>query len=59
MATIEVIYYSLDFPGAMFLYDALYNDRRLGAYDLTPILFTSTDGNNSTGCITIMIKKCF
>ena len=44
MATMEVIYYSRDFPGAISLYDALYNDRRIGPYEITPLMFTSTDG---------------
>lgn len=40
----EVIYYSRDFPGAMALYDAFYIDRRIGSYEVTPLVFTSTDG---------------
>jgi hypothetical protein len=44
VATMEVIYYSRDFPGAISLYDALYNDRRIGPYEITPLMFTSTDG---------------
>ena len=44
VAALEVIYYSRSFPGAMTLYDALYMDRKIGLYDVTPLLFTSTDG---------------
>ena len=44
MATLEVIYYSRDFPGAIALNDAFYIDRRIGPHEVTPLLFTSTDG---------------
>ena len=44
MVTMEVIYYSRDFPGTMALYDAFYINRRIGRYEVTPLFFTSTDG---------------
>ena len=44
MATMEVIYYSRDFPGAIALNDAFYIDRRIGPHEVTPLFFTSTDG---------------
>ena len=44
MVSMEVIYYSRDFPGAISLHDALYENRRIGSYDVTPSQFTSTDG---------------
>ena len=40
----EVVYYSLDFPGAISLHDALYESRKIGSYEVTPLQFTSTDG---------------
>ncbi|XP_028409018.1 uncharacterized protein LOC114531606 [Dendronephthya gigantea] len=43
IAAMEVIYFSRSFPGAMILYDAFYNEGRIGPYNVTPVLFTSTD----------------
>ncbi len=55
VATVEIIYYSLNFPGAMSLYGAFYDNRRIGPYEVALFEFTSTDGKIVVSDFVIMV----